>query len=58
MQDYFHNLFMLSFVFVCILSDIIPRSVLIVKLGEVCYLLCALGDGCLYYYVLDYNLGV
>ena len=40
------------------LSDIIPRSVLMVKLGEVSYLLCALGDGCLYYYVLDYDLGL
>lgn len=47
---------LLSYVF--IFSDIIPRSVLMVELGEVCYLLCALGDGCLYYYVLDRNLGV
>jgi DNA damage-binding protein 1 len=38
-------------------GDIIPRSILMVVLGEVCYLLCALGDGCLYYYIMNPQTG-
>ena len=39
-------------------TDIIPRSVLMVELGGVCYLLCALGDGCLHYYTMDPQTGM
>ena len=28
-----------------------------VELGGVCYLLCALGDGCLHYYTMDPQTG-
>ena len=38
--------------------DIIPRSVLMVEMGSIYYLLCALGDGCLYYYTLDPHTGI
>lgn len=38
--------------------DIIPRSVLMVELGGACYLLCALGDGCLHYYTMDSETGM
>lgn len=38
-------------------GDIIPRSVLMVEMGSIYYLLCALGDGCLYYYTLDPHTG-
>ncbi|XP_003389315.1 PREDICTED: DNA damage-binding protein 1-like [Amphimedon queenslandica] len=38
-------------------GDIIPRSVLMVELGGACYLLCALGDGCLHYYTMDSETG-
>ena len=38
-------------------SDIIPRSVLMVSFSGTSYLLCALGDGCLLYYILDPDSG-
>lgn len=40
-----------------VLSDIIPRSILMVEMGDIYYLLCALGDGCLIYYILNLSNG-
>lgn len=34
-------------------SDMIPRSIVTAKFEDNCYLLCALGDGSVYYYNLD-----
>jgi DNA damage-binding protein 1 len=36
-------------------GEIIPRSVLLAKFERINYLLCALGDGTLFYYVLAAN---
>lgn len=38
--------------------DYIPRSILMAVLGETCYLLCALGDGSLYYYNMNPQTGM
>ncbi len=37
----------------CFVSDIIPRSLLMVSFSDCYYLLCALGDGCLIYYQIQ-----
>ncbi|XP_049877553.1 DNA damage-binding protein 1 [Pectinophora gossypiella] len=39
-------------------GEIIPRSLLISVLEGVCYLLCALGDGSMFYFTLDRETGV
>ncbi|XP_028177041.1 DNA damage-binding protein 1 [Ostrinia nubilalis] len=39
-------------------GEIIPRSLLICVLEGVCYLLCALGDGSMFYFTLDQDSGV
>ncbi|XP_037294045.1 DNA damage-binding protein 1 isoform X2 [Manduca sexta] len=39
-------------------GEIIPRSLLICVLEGVCYLLCALGDGSMFYFTLDQETGV
>ncbi len=41
-----------------LLTDIIPRSILMVPFVGATYLLCALGDGCLIYYHLDPDSGM
>ncbi|KPI95266.1 DNA damage-binding protein 1 [Papilio xuthus] len=38
-------------------GEIIPRSLLISELEGVCYLLCALGDGSMFYFTLDRETG-
>ncbi|CAH2046047.1 unnamed protein product, partial [Iphiclides podalirius] len=38
-------------------GEIIPRSLLISELEGVCYLLCALGDGSMFYFTLDRGSG-
>ncbi|CAG4930678.1 unnamed protein product, partial [Parnassius apollo] len=38
-------------------GEIIPRSLLISELEGVCYLLCALGDGSMFYFTLDRESG-
>ena len=38
-------------------GEIIPRSILMANFEMVNYLLCALGDGSLYYYLMDRNTG-
>ncbi|KAH9630057.1 hypothetical protein HF086_008027 [Spodoptera exigua] len=40
------------------LLEIIPRSLLICVLEGVCYLLCALGDGSMFYFTVDQETGV
>ncbi|CAH0728160.1 unnamed protein product, partial [Brenthis ino] len=39
-------------------GEIIPRSLLICVLEGVCYLLCALGDGSMFYFTVDQETGV
>ncbi|XP_061722151.1 DNA damage-binding protein 1 [Cydia pomonella] len=39
-------------------GEIIPRSLLICTLEGVCYLLCALGDGSMFYFTVDPETGV
>lgn len=39
-------------------GEIIPRSLLICVLEGVCYLLCALGDGSMFYFIVDQETGV
>lgn len=39
-------------------GEIIPRSLLICVLEGICYLLCALGDGSMYYFIVDQETGV
>ncbi|CAH1637547.1 unnamed protein product [Spodoptera littoralis] len=39
-------------------GEIIPRSLLICVLEGVCYLLCALGDGSMFYFTVDQDTGV
>ncbi len=43
---------------ISLLTDIIPRSILMVPFVGATYLLCALGDGCLIYYHLDPDSGM
>ncbi|XP_047506298.1 DNA damage-binding protein 1 [Pieris napi] len=38
-------------------GEIIPRSLLICVLEGVCYLLCALGDGSMFYFIVDQHTG-
>jgi len=38
--------------------EIIPRSILMASFEGIHYLLCALGDGSLYYFVLNINTGM
>lgn len=37
----------------CFLSEIIPRSILLACFDDNCFLMCALGDGSLYYFSLN-----
>lgn len=37
--------------------EIIPRSLLICVLEGICYLLCALGDGSMFYFTVDQATG-
>ncbi|CAH2218357.1 jg25464, partial [Pararge aegeria aegeria] len=39
-------------------GEIIPRSLLICVLEGVCYLLCALGDGSMFYFTVDQETGI
>ena len=39
-------------------SEIIPRSILKTSFEGIHYLLCALGDGTLYYFTMDPNTGI
>lgn len=39
-------------------GEIIPRSILICVLEGICYLLCALGDGSMFYFTMDQESGV
>lgn len=40
------------------LSEIIPRSILKTSFEGIHYLLCALGDGTLFYFTMDPNTGI
>ena len=53
----YNTLLIIKIIYCYCSSDIIPRSVLMVEMGETYYLLCALGDGCLYYYTLNHTNG-
>ena len=39
------------------MAEIIPRSILMASFEGINYLLCALGDGSLYYFVLNIETG-
>lgn len=41
----------------CVSSEIIPRSILMTTFEGSYYLLCALGDGALFYFGLDLQTG-
>lgn len=43
--------------FHCVFSEIIPRSILMTTFEGSYYLLCALGDGALFYFGLDLQTG-
>lgn len=45
------------FVCVCVCTEIIPRSILMTTFEGGYYLLCALGDGALFYFGLDLTSG-
>jgi DNA damage-binding protein 1 len=41
-----------------ITGDVLPRSLLILTMEDIVYLLVALGDGTLYYYQIDMETGL
>ena len=43
--------------FLCVSAEIIPRSILMTTFEGNYYLLCALGDGALFYFGLDLQTG-
>ena len=49
---------MTTFYTIFVISEIIPRSILMATFENIQYLLCALGDGSLFYFNLNVDTGM